>query len=103
MKNIEYNLKSIYKISIFDMSIDITICGYIVYRKKKYNIKTVKTHNGPKFIFEYYMIINNKNNITKILDQISEKLIHIISDDIMKSNGKINQWKGCIEYDEKQN
>jgi len=95
MKKIEYYLKPYFKVSVFDMTIDIIINGYIIYRKKQCNIKTIKTHTGPKFIFEYYL--ETTENMEKLLEFISPELIKIVNNNLISYNGDGNEWTGIID------
>jgi hypothetical protein len=96
MKKIYYEIKPSYKVSVHDMSIDINFIGHIVYRKKKYNIISRRTHEGPIFDFEYYEVIND--SINKILNYISPILVKDIVEKLKDFPNIDDVYGGMIEY-----
>jgi len=77
------------------MNFEFRILGTITYRKNDYKIKSMKTHSGPRFDFEYYENVNE--SMEDLLSQISHKLIDIV-DQELQINGPIQkEYIGEIE------
>jgi hypothetical protein len=86
---------------MLDMSFNFRLKGYIQYKKKKYYIDAMKTHDGPVFHLEYFEKRNKK--IEDIVKLISPKLISIIDKDF-NNNGPMQnkEYIGEIEIPKKE-
>jgi len=96
MKKINYFITPSYKISINDMSIDISFKGHIIYRKKQYKIISRKTYKGPVFNFEYFEE-NLNDNIKSILEYASPLILKDIQNNFKDYTNMDLQLEGEID------